>query len=300
MKYIVVAVIMLAALTAHAQQAPCSILTNRASAYRQEMAKVASDAVKQEQAWPDQYLQALKTLEQKFGKAGDLDGILAIRKETKRFQDEKQLPEEAVAEYTPDLAALQKKAIRLRREIEQNRRTAAGAATDRYLAALRALKKDLTKQGLLEEAIRAKDEIASVQADATAAGLPLAPEEIAAPKPPPAVKKAEGRQPVAEKEPARKAITGLGSKATKKKSPLGKWSYSPEGMPSVMLIVILHKNGKWEAVGDQVWNGTFTFLNDEMTRLERKSNGQVSTIEWNPETDELVQDGPIYYTRVRE
>ena len=272
-----------------------TILAAKARAYRQDLEKLEADARKSAEAWPDQYLQALMTLEQRFQQAGDLDSVIVVRREKARFSEGKQLPEEAVVQTPREVAALQTKAIRMLKNIEDNRGRQAGAATERYLAGLEEMKRSLTKQGQFEDALKVSEEIGRVRKEAEAAGIQLVSNDATAPRPP-EQKKPEVRKPAAEAKPVFKPA---GSRK-KGRSPIGTWLTHPEGMPDVSLIVVLHKDGRWEAVDDQVWNGRFKFLNDEQTKMERRSNGQVFILEYDPETDQMIQDGQVPYFRVKK
>ena len=96
-KMMVTAVFLGAALATHAQDLK-TILDSKAKAYRQNLAKVEAEVRKQQKDLPDQYLQALTSLEQRFTKAGDLDNVLLVRKELDRFQQAKQISEEMVVQ----------------------------------------------------------------------------------------------------------------------------------------------------------------------------------------------------------
>src|SRR3990172_10405164 len=64
----------------------------------QQLARIEADAMKSLEAWPAEYARSLKALEEKLKKDGDLQGVLAVRKESDRFAANKQIPAEAVVE----------------------------------------------------------------------------------------------------------------------------------------------------------------------------------------------------------
>ena len=160
-RLIAIAVIAAVACAVRAQDVK-TVLDNRTKGYKQALAQVDVDAKKQQDAWPDQYIQALNTLAQKFGKDGDLDKVLQIRQEIDRFKKTKQAPDEAVQEPR-ELASLQAKAIKMPQTIEAGRRKQIMAATARHIEGLEELKKRLTQQGQIEDALKVNEEIANVK-----------------------------------------------------------------------------------------------------------------------------------------
>ena len=174
------------------------ILSKHQQAYEQELAKNDTGVRKALEALPEQYLQALKKLEQTFQQAGDLDGLLQTRKEIERFTASKQLPDEASAQPLKALSDIQRKFVERSRDMNLNRNRQVVALADRYLAVLESLKKSLTVQGKIEDALQVNAEINLVKkrAEITAAQFALADAGVA-----PAAQEPVPASPVPKEEP---------------------------------------------------------------------------------------------------
>jgi hypothetical protein len=302
-RLIVAASIAMTALLVHAQDVK-TVLDNRTNGYKQELAKVDADVKKQQEAWPDQYLQALNTLAKKFTKDGDLDKVLLVRQEIDRFNKTKQAPEEAI-QAPIELASLQAQAIRMPQSIEAGRRKQIGAATARHIDGLEELKKRLTQQGKIEDALKVNDEISVVKTRAESYAAQPVPQDSVAEKIASEEKKTSPETVAAVASETTSAATPLEPivRTVKKgNSPIGKWLSHPPDMPDVKLIMALHEDGRFDQDQEsQEWGGTFKFLNDEHTKVERDCrNGSVFILEYNPSTDEMTQNDGAPYIRATE
>lgn len=145
-------------------------------AYDQDLAKMEAESKKAIADWPDQYLQALKTLEQKFQTAGDLESLIAVRKEKDRFAETKQMPAEAIVQIPKELADLQGKAVKVLQNIELKRNKQIVTAANKYTAGLEELRTSLTKQGKVDDAVVVNTEMEGIKqrAEVTAAQFVLA------------------------------------------------------------------------------------------------------------------------------
>lgn len=110
-------------------------------------AKVALDA------WPGLYQESLKRLEEQQKKAGNLDGVLAIRKESERFAQKKVISEDALVESHDELRELQIQAMKEPAKIDLRRNMQCVLVVDTYVSVLDELKKKLTKRGNVEQAL---------------------------------------------------------------------------------------------------------------------------------------------------
>lgn len=167
--------LVLAAQQGSAQGDPCTDLKALRTKYDDYMVAIQTNAAQSLTKWPQAYRDELKRVEQKQREGGNLEGVLAIRKEIERFDKEKQLPDESLSE----IAGLKELQLKWRKmpaviEIERNRRIV--ALSQSYRANLEEAKKKLTMQGKLELAIEAKNEIDRVRTSApvTAAEFVLA------------------------------------------------------------------------------------------------------------------------------
>ena len=144
-------------------------------AYEQDLAKVEADNKKAVEALPDQYVQSLKNLEQKFQKAGDLDSLVLVKTEEARFAKARKVSAEVLVPTVSELAVLQSRVIQVSSNIEVGRCKKVIALVEKYIAGLEELKKSLTKQGRLDDALLTKEEIerAGKRPEVTAARFTL-------------------------------------------------------------------------------------------------------------------------------
>ena len=140
-------------------------------------------------AWPAKYVKALESIEQSMTKAGDLDGILAVRAEKTRFGNDKEIPEDAIVDTPVTLKKLQ---IRARQEPERlaNKRSRKIVGlTEDYIKTLGARQKTWTTQSKVEDAIQARDEIKRVKGTDTYTSARFVVAEAEANSPSPAAVK---------------------------------------------------------------------------------------------------------------
>lgn len=166
------------------------LLAAHQKAYEKDLANIDAGCKKALAAWPDQYLQALKNLEQKFQDVGDLENLMTVRKESARFTAAKQVAEDMVVQAPKDLADLQRKAMKSEQNAELKKSRQVVSSAEKYLAILEQLKKDLTKNGNVDDAIVVNAEIGKVKQrpEVTAAQFTVAaagadskpPEQVAA------------------------------------------------------------------------------------------------------------------------
>jgi len=283
-RLIMCAMLALVALPVRAQDVK-TVLDNRTKGYQQGLAQVESDAKKQEVAWQDQYLLALKTLEQKVTKGGDLDGVIQVRKEIERFRKARQVGEGDVVQEPAELASLQARAVKMPKSIESSRIKQVRVVTLQHIDGLDELKKRLTQQGQIEDALKINEEITRLKKEL----------EVIAPQPEPSVIVAAPSVPV-----VMKTVTIAAPKQAKGKSPIGRWRTHPPDQPAIHLIMTLHEDGRFVVQDDQAWSGTFKFLDDAHTQIERTcGSGAVFTLEYNPETDEMMQSDGAPFVRDR-
>lgn len=137
----------------------------------QQLAKIDVECKKASEKWPEQYLQALKMLEVKFQKEGELDAILVVRKEAERFSVAKAIPPEAFVETPQELRDLQERSTKGSGDPDVERYKQVLALLAKYEDSLGTLKQSLTQKGLIDEAIAVDSEIDM---------LPIRPEMVAA------------------------------------------------------------------------------------------------------------------------
>jgi len=116
-------------------------------------------------ALPARYAASLKTLEAKLQKSADLDGVLAVRQERKRFEEQKEVPESAVLETPSALHDLQAQYRDAPNSLELARARKLTELAQNYLGALRKAQANFTRKGEIEKAVLLKTEIERVQSD---------------------------------------------------------------------------------------------------------------------------------------
>lgn len=175
MKRIVIVAMCLSTMQCLAQStAPVDIKTLKAK-YEQGLAAIQEETNKALTNSVQGYADALKALGQKLQGAGDLDGILAVKKEAERFGNEKAIPEGAVVADCVALKDLQLKWQKRPDAIDISKSKKLVALSRSHIAALEEVKKQLTIQGKVDEAVEAKNEIERVRtsAEVTAAEFVL-------------------------------------------------------------------------------------------------------------------------------
>lgn len=174
-----------------AEAVPPTELKALITKYEQCLAAIQTSIDKRLQEWPQAYAAELKKVERKLQTEGDLDGLLTVRKEMERFDREKVIPESATVTY-PVVRELQLKWRKVPEtaDIDKSKRIVLLSLS--HIAALEDLKKRLTVQGKVEEAIAARDELERVRTSAPVtaaefilanAGVTLAPEASKEAKP---------------------------------------------------------------------------------------------------------------------
>ncbi|MFZ4395079.1 MAG: prenyltransferase/squalene oxidase repeat-containing protein [Kiritimatiellia bacterium] len=112
---------------------------------------------------PIQYRQLLVTQEGAQQIRGDLDGVLATRKERIHFEETKELPPKAKQSY-PFLFETQTNILKTLRIVERTRSRRIMELTEKYLSHLTQLRKTLTTNGQIDDAVAVDTEIARVNA----------------------------------------------------------------------------------------------------------------------------------------
>jgi Concanavalin A-like lectin/glucanases superfamily len=166
-----------------AQSTPSADLKTLKSKYEQDLAVIQADSDKALTNSVQGYADALKALGQKLQGAGDLDGILAVKKETERFGKEKAIPEGAVVADNVGLRELQLYWQKMPETIDINKSRKIVKLSKGHIAALEVAKKQLTTQGKVDEAVELKNEIERVRtsAEVTAAEFVLTSASVDSP-----------------------------------------------------------------------------------------------------------------------
>lgn len=149
-------------------------------------------------AMPAAQVQALRKLEAQYQRAGDLQGMLAVQQERKRFVLDPRGSAIPALQAPVELASLLSAYKSSFSEIAVERDRSRAELEQRYVEALRKLQVTLTQQGNIQEAKRVMQMIESLGSaspvPAFQAPTPAAPAVVAAPSPAPS---AGGAEPVA-------------------------------------------------------------------------------------------------------
>lgn len=118
------------------------------------------------------YRKALAAIEERFVRKGDLEGVLAVRREAERFATSASVAEDTVVKKPKELAALQKDHRELEQRATALRKREHSALTKLHVARLEEMKKHLTTQRRIDEALAVAKEIERVEADRSPEGAP--------------------------------------------------------------------------------------------------------------------------------
>ena len=115
------------------------------------------------QRWPNEYTGELKKLEDAFTKEGNLNGVLAAQSEIKRFKEEKTIGADALVSEPEGLAEVQKKYRTMCEEAEDQRDKRMEQLSKIYVSWLKEIRKKLTRDKKIEEALKIDAELQRVE-----------------------------------------------------------------------------------------------------------------------------------------
>ncbi len=156
-----------ALLPAHGQL-PAAVM-NFGREFAKDVARFRADYAAETNRIPAKYIRDLEALRAKFQEAGDLDGLLAVKKEIERYRKaktEEADPFEAVPEMTADvivqtpaeLGNLQKQYISRFSEAAAALKNNISERGEKYRAQIKSMQTALTKAGKIDEAIAVRNE----------------------------------------------------------------------------------------------------------------------------------------------
>jgi len=181
-------------------------LSSLKASYEKSLTGIITNYEGSIKSWPDDYVNALKALQTKMQKGGNLDGWQDAKSELDRFQADPKIPDDARSPRA-EVQALLSKYRDLPRQLSLDKNQKITALSQKQLAKLTTLQTDLTKQGKMEEALAVNAEIKRVKSspEVTAAEFELSEQEAKAAmtkkdtppkevKPGPAVKPPDGKE----------------------------------------------------------------------------------------------------------
>ena len=156
-----------ASLPAHGQL-PAAV-TNYGREFAKDVARFRADYAAETNRIPVKYMRDLEALRAKFQEAGDLDGLLAVKKEIERYRKaktEEADPFEAVPEMTADvivqtpaeLGNLQRQYVSRFSEAAATLKSNISERGEKYRAQIKSMQTALTKAGKIDEAIAVRNE----------------------------------------------------------------------------------------------------------------------------------------------
>ena len=108
------------------------------------------------------YETSLKNLSEKYRRAGNLDMLLEVRKEMKRFEEDRSVPAESPATIPDSVRKTQITYKDYLKRARTDHATRMIGLMDRYARRLQELVVELTKQAQIDDAIRVRDEIKKI------------------------------------------------------------------------------------------------------------------------------------------
>ncbi|MDD3545689.1 MAG: serine/threonine-protein kinase [Kiritimatiellae bacterium] len=160
--------------------------------FEKDLTEIERAAADKADKWPEQYVEELNGLMEKFQRAGDFVAWESVRDESLRFAADRAILPKDILPQPGELAQLQRKHFNLRDEHRRQRAERLVAATDKYVKRLENLQRDLTVAGQMDAAATVNTEIRRVRARVD---LIEAHNEILPQGPPAPARPAEGATP---------------------------------------------------------------------------------------------------------
>ena len=149
----------------HAVEAakPKSDLARLTKVYNDQLGRIEAKYAEQEKGWRAEYVKALRTFQQQMQEAGNLDGLVAAKKEIDRFQLAGTISDADLAVVSAELAALQMRYRDMGNEHSVDEAEETIALSEKYTEHLGSLRVSLTKAGKIELALAVDKEMKRVE-----------------------------------------------------------------------------------------------------------------------------------------
>ncbi len=131
--------------------------------YNSSLMKIGEESTAKLRGLPIGYVRALKKVEAEYKAEGDLNALLALKNELKRFLKTAAMPEEAPADLPPRVVNLQESYKRQETGARFLRAERIVALTDSYKRVLERLQKKLTQTSGIKEALKVKKELDAIE-----------------------------------------------------------------------------------------------------------------------------------------
>lgn len=137
--------------------------------FRRQVDEIGARYREAVRSFPAQYTNELRVLLLRFQQDGNLDGVLAVAREQKRFSEAMraerdpfeltpEMPPEAIVATPPELRQLQMQYVQRFKDAAAARQRGIQELTAKYLARLEPLQRELTRAGRIREAVAVKSE----------------------------------------------------------------------------------------------------------------------------------------------
>jgi len=145
--------------------------------YEEQLAATESDFSRQQNLWPEKYLQALNTLMMEFQNAGDFSGWESVRNEIDRFEMDRMLPPNQLAAEPRRLLEIQRRHLALLQGYREARARGIVNLAEAHIKTLTELQSKYTKAGDMASAGEINAEIRRIRnaPEVLAAQTELAP-----------------------------------------------------------------------------------------------------------------------------
>jgi len=132
------------------------ILFKPQATYRDQLSQADTDYQKQLQQLNEDYARGLEGLNTRLTRAGDLDGVLDVRREQRRFHGARNVAGNDVVLTPEPLAAMQLVYLTRRAKLERDRKVVEARIHMSYIDYLERLKQSMTQIGNIEAAVEVK------------------------------------------------------------------------------------------------------------------------------------------------
>jgi len=196
--------------------------------YKQQIEKVNKEDTTEAAGLSSKHIENLRLLEGRLQKAGQLEPLLAVRKERERFEKDPKITEETLSTDIPELRTIQVQYMESVSGLPLKRAGKVVAVVQSYDKALKALQERLTRGGDVDSAVLVKEQRDALQQrpEVTAARFIVEEADAKKAKEKPAAETVDAQAPQKPAEAAAKQPAGTKKQAVTQTEP--KFKGSPE------------------------------------------------------------------------
>jgi len=199
------ACIAFAAISIHASD----VVTQARASYDKALKSIQDQYTHRISVWPAEYMKQVGVLEASLQKQGNLDGVLQVRNELKRFNETKTIPESALSEQSSELKTIQLRFNTLKEKFSTDKHQGVLDLAAKYETHLKAKQVEMTRANRMDDAIACRNEVTRLQEapEITAARFVIAVDDDGETKPEPEQVTTTTTKPVETKAPAVELVT---------------------------------------------------------------------------------------------